>query len=214
MSAEYEEQLRFSVKAELRKRMRGLRKLLPLDARVERSRAIVERLRALPAFERARTVAAFVAIKGEVDVSALLTFARAAGKTVLLPRVDAEREELALHVFAEGDLLEPSGFGVPEPRADAPVIAPHDVDLVIVPGLVFDERGHRIGYGAGFYDKLLPRLPGAVTVGVAYDFQLVAEVPNTAGDVAVALIVTDARVVEAEGLDAGGAPIGEPLPAQ
>jgi len=115
---------------------------------------------------------------------------------VLLPRVEPDREELTLRVVAEGDLLEPGDFGVPEPRADSPVLAPHDVDLVLVPGLAFDERGHRIGYGAGFYDRLLPLLGRALTVGIAFDFQLVAEIPDTPGDAPVALLVTDARVLE------------------
>lgn len=197
MSPEYEQRVRLSVKAELRKRMRSVRGVLPSETRAARSRSIVERLQALPAFQSARTIAAFVAMKGEVDVGPLLVLARALGKTVLLPRVDAERNELALHVFAEDDPLTASGFGVPEPRPDAAVVAPHDVDFVIVPGLVFDERGHRIGYGGGYYDRLLPRLPRALTVGVAFDFQLVPEVPNTPGDAPVALIVTDARVLEA-----------------
>lgn len=196
MPPEYELQVRFSVKTELRKRMRAVRGAVPAASRAERSRAIVERLEALPSFRDARTVAAFVAMRGEVDVGPLLVLARAAGKTVLLPRVDDERGELDLHVFAEGDPLERSAFGVPEPRPDAAVVAPHDVDFVIVPGLVFDERGHRIGYGRGFYDRLLPRLPRALTVGVAFDFQLVPEIPNTPGDVPVALLVTDARVLE------------------
>jgi 5-formyltetrahydrofolate cyclo-ligase len=174
--------------------MRGVRGAMQAEARAERSRAIVARLRDEPCFMQARTVAAFVAIRGEVDLASLVMLARDAGKTVLLPRVDDEGDALVLHVHAADAPLAPSRFGVPEPQPDAPIVPPHAVDLVLVPGLVFDERGHRLGYGAGYYDKLLPTLTRAVSVGVAFDFQLVPELPDTPGDVPVARIVTDARV--------------------
>ena len=71
--------------------------------------------------------------------------------------------------------------------------------MIVVPALAVDPRGHRIGYGAGYYDRTLPRFaPPAVRRAVAFDFQLVAEVPSTEGDVAVDWIVTDARALRAE----------------
>ena len=84
---------------------------------------------------------------------------------------------------------------VREPPISAPLVDPGDVDLVIVPGLVFDERGARIGYGAGLYDRLLPKCSNAARVGVAHDFQLLAEIPEGPGDVRVEVIVTNDRVV-------------------
>jgi 5-formyltetrahydrofolate cyclo-ligase len=194
MPPEYEQQVRFHVKSELRRRMRGVRGAMQAEARAERSRAVVARLRDEACFAQARTVAAFVAIRGEVDLAPLLTLARDAGKTVLLPRVDDAEDVLALHVHAPDAPLEASRFGVPEPRPDAPIVAPHAVDLILVPGLVFDERGHRLGYGAGYYDRLLPKLTRAVSIGVAFDFQLVPELPDTPGDVPLSRIVTDARI--------------------
>ena len=65
-----------------------------------------------------------------------------------------------------------------------------------MPALAFDVRGHRIGYGHGYYDRLLPRLPRALNVAVGYDFQLVSELPDTEGDIAVDWLVTDARTLE------------------
>jgi len=194
MPPEYEQQVRFHVKSELRRRMRGVRRAMAAEARAERSRAIVARLRDEPCFSEARTVAAFVAVRGEVDLAPLVAFAREAGKTVLLPRVDDADDALVLHVHAADAPLEPSRFGVPEPQPEAPIVPPHAVDLVLVPGLVFDVRGHRLGYGAGYYDKLLPTLTRATRVGVAFDFQLVPELPDTPGDVPVSRVVTDARV--------------------
>ena len=92
--------------------------------------------------------------------------------------------------------VESGSMRVPEPPEDSPLVDPAEVDLVIVPALVLDERGARIGYGAGYYDHLLPRLTRAVRIGVVFDFQLVAEVPETVGDERVNVVVTDERVIE------------------
>ena len=83
---------------------------------------------------------------------------------------------------------------------DPALLEERGLDVIVVPALQIDPRGHRIGYGAGFYDRALPRFaPPAVSVGVAFSFQLIAEVPVTEGDVAVALIVTDEQVILPEG---------------
>ena len=193
---EQELRLRQQAKQQLRDRMRSLRRQLPAEARQARSERIVERVRALDAFERAGTLLSFVAIRAEADPSALLAAARAAGKQCALPRVEQDTGRLAVHRWDEGDLLERGAFGVPEPSPSAPTVPLEQLDLVVVPALALDERGHRIGYGKGFYDLLLPTLPNAVRCAVAYDFQLVAEVPEMPGDERVDVIVTDARVLE------------------
>jgi 5-formyltetrahydrofolate cyclo-ligase len=81
-----------------------------------------------------------------------------------------------------------------QPAASAPPIADASIDLVLVPALAVDERGHRIGYGKGFYDRLLPRL-AALRVALVFDFERIVEVPVRAGDVPVDVIVTDERVI-------------------
>ena len=86
-------------------------------------------------------------------------------------------------------------MGFEEPPADAP--EPDALDVIVVPALAVEPRGYRLGYGAGFYDRALPEWTPAVTLAVAFDFQLLAEVPVTPGDVAVRWIVTDSRSFEA-----------------
>lgn len=173
--------------------MRAVRKALPAEARAQRSQAIVERLLALRAWKDAEVVAAFVAIRGEVDLSELRVRAHAAGKTVALPRVDYELGRIVLLAHAPGDPLEPGSLGVPEPTPSAPRIALSAVDLVVVPGLAFDPRGYRVGYGKGFYDQMLPTLTEALSCAVGFDFQLVSEVPDQPHDVPVDVLITDAR---------------------
>jgi len=173
--------------------MRPVRKALPKEARVARAEKIAARLEALDVWSDASSVAGFVPIHGEVNLGPLLARAHAEGKTVALPRVDLEAQRIVLHAQDPKAPLVPGAFGIPEPSPDAPVVP--NVDLVLVPALAFDPRGHRVGYGKGFYDQLLPTLEGAYRCGVGYDFQLVAEVPNTAHDVALDAIVTDARTL-------------------
>jgi 5-formyltetrahydrofolate cyclo-ligase len=189
-----EQALRVRAKAELRERMRGLRRVLPEAACAARSRALCERLIALPEFERARVIVGYAAYRKEADVAFALRAGEQAGKTIGLVRVEPENA-LGVHRHRSGEALVENAYGILEPAADAPEIELARLDLILVPALAADERGHRIGYGQGYYDRFLPRVPRAFKVVVAYDFQLLAETPNTHADVALDCVVTDERVL-------------------
>ena len=192
--------LRAHAKRELRSRMRSVRAVLPLSAVRERSAAAMAQLRALPEIAAARVIVGFSAIQRELDPASLLAEARAQGKRVGLPRViesddPAEPPALALHeVASEAELVE-GAFGILEPAASAPLLAAADVSVVLVPGLAFDVDGHRIGYGRAFYDRLLPSMPQAFRIGIAYDFQLVPELPREPHDIAMQCVVSDKKVL-------------------
>jgi 5-formyltetrahydrofolate cyclo-ligase len=185
------------VKVELRKRMRGLRNTTPASACAARSEKIVERLRDLPALATAKRVALFwpIETKHEVDLRLLDSELRARGVEVAYPSIDPKNGAMTFR-FAPPAALEERGFGFAEPPHDAGEA--RALDAIVVPALGIDGRGHRLGYGVGYYDRALPRFaPPAVTVGVAYDFQLLVEVPAFEMDVPVDWIVTDARTMEA-----------------
>jgi 5-formyltetrahydrofolate cyclo-ligase len=199
-----EDVLRRRVKAELRKRMRGLRKALPATACADRSARIIERLVALEPMARAGAVALFWPIeeRHEVDLRALDARLRERGARVAYPEVDPETHAMTFRFVEHPDAMQTLGFGFREPSLEDPEAAPGELDAVIVPALAADPRGHRIGYGAGYYDRTLPRFaPPAASVAVVFDFQLVAEVPSLEGDVTVAWVVTDTRVLRAEALE-------------
>jgi 5-formyltetrahydrofolate cyclo-ligase len=193
-----EEQLRHRVKGELRKRMRGLRRTLPASACAERSSRIVERLSALEPIVQARSVALFWPIeeRHEVDLRALDARLRERGARVAYPAVDPETRAMTFRFVQDtGSMLE-QGFGFREPSQDSPEAPPGALDVIVVPALAVDPTGHRLGYGVGYYDRTLPAFaPPAVTVAVAFDFQLLAELPVTAGDVSVSWVVTDTRTL-------------------
>lgn len=184
--------LRMRAKAEIRRQLRSVRGVLPETACAERSARACERLRALPELARARVVVGYVAMRKELDPHALLELARAQGKTIGLPRM-FEDGSLSLHVHDAQRDLEENGYGVLEPAEDAARIEPSEVDLIVVPALAIDPRGHRVGYGRGCYDRLLPTLARAFKVGVIYDFQLIAEAPNDTHDAALDCVITDTR---------------------
>jgi 5-formyltetrahydrofolate cyclo-ligase len=184
-----------AVKIELRDRMRRVRRALGDDARAARSAKIAAHVQSLDAWASAANVALFVPMRTEIDVTLLERAARGAGKRIAAPRMIEEGRTLELRAWdADVEPVE-SGRMVREPPESALLVDPASIDLVVVPGLAFDERGARIGYGAGLYDRLLPKCAKATRVGVCLDFQLIAEVPETEGDERVGFVVTDERIV-------------------
>jgi 5-formyltetrahydrofolate cyclo-ligase len=197
---EGEDLLRRRVKAELRKRMRGLRRTTPAAACAERSARIVERLSGLDVVEGARTVALFWPIeeRHEVDLRALDTALRARGARVAYPSIHPETHVMTFRFVGDLGGLEERGLGFKEPPDTAVEARGDELDVIVAPALAVDAAGYRLGYGAGYYDRTIPRFaPPAVAVAVAYDFQLVPELPFTSSDVPVSWIVTDARVLRA-----------------
>jgi 5-formyltetrahydrofolate cyclo-ligase len=192
--------IRVRVKAELRKRLRGVRATMPLEACAKRSGRIVARLEAHPVVQAARSFALFWPIveRHEIDLRPLDASLRARGAKVAYPAIDPETRAMTFR-FTPVEGLEERGFGFSEPAPSAVEANPGDLDVIVVPAIAIDPTGHRIGYGAGFYDRTIARYaPPAVTIGVAFDFQLVAEVPFTEHDVRLAHVVTDEREMAAE----------------
>jgi 5-formyltetrahydrofolate cyclo-ligase len=193
-----EEFLRIKVKAELRKRLRGVRKTMPIEAAFERSTKIIASLESHPAVVAAKSVALFWPIEArkEVDLRTFDAALRKRNVRVAYPAIDPETDVMTFRFVDDAAALEEQGYGFAEPPPDAPHAA--ELDVVIVPAIAVDPTGHRIGYGAGYYDRTLPRYaPPAVSIAVAYDWQLVAEVPATEHDVRVSWVVTDTRTLEA-----------------
>jgi 5-formyltetrahydrofolate cyclo-ligase len=202
-SASAEDRLRRRVKAELRKRMRGLRSALPASACAERSARIAVRLLSLEPIENARTVALFWPIerRHEVDLRLVDARLRERGVRVAYPRVDERTLAMTFHFVTQPEAMKEQtlpGIGLCQPSSGDPEAATGELDAIVVPALAVDPSGQRIGYGAGYYDRTLPRFaPPAASIAVAFDFQLVAEVPITEGDVAARFVVTDARTIKA-----------------
>lgn len=186
-------------KQALRQRLLSRRDAIPPEVRTAKSRLICERIAGLPEFASARTVLLFAPFRSEVDTLPLLAVSLAAAKRVLYPKVDRRSRELLLFEVRNRNELAAGYQGIPEPAvlADDRRAGIAEVDAAVVPGAGFDMTGARIGYGGGYYDRLLALTPGPVTIAPAFEEQLVAEgIRAEAHDRPVSLIVTDRRVID------------------
>ena len=168
------------------------------EQRATATAAIVARVRSLPAWQRARCVLSYMAFGSELDLGELHRELLLQGRLLVAPRVPAQGRALELRQV--GDLaqdLAPSRWGIPEPQPErCPLVDPAQIDLVLVPGLAFGRRGNRLGYGAGFYDRLFQRLaPSALRVACLQDALLVDRVPAEPHDVPVDLLVTESMAL-------------------
>jgi 5-formyltetrahydrofolate cyclo-ligase len=194
--------LRERARTQIRARVRALRQAIPEARLAERSRLIEARIALLPAYREARSVALFWPLSREVDLRNLDLRARGEAKLVYYPVMDPTETGVSTGFALSRDVSE---LGVRsskflEPPADAPRARRGEIDLILVPALAVAANGHRLGYGRGFYDVTLPDFrPPALAVVVAYDFQLLAELPELAHDVASDLVVTDTRTLSVSG---------------
>ena len=181
------------MKDKLRKKILDARFALTPEVRRAKSREIEQRLFDLPEFKSAALVMFYASFQSEVETHGMIRRALAEGKRVVLPRVKGKELELLEIENFDRD-VSPGAWGIPEPDRGKPAVV-QDIGLIIVPGAVFDERGNRVGYGAGFYDKLLPQYQG-MTAALAFELQVVPQVPADAHDVPMKKIVTEKRVIE------------------
>jgi len=181
----------------LRKRLREQRAAMSAAERIAAAQALVVQLEQVPEFMTDRRIGGYWAVGGEVPLMGLMGGLRARDQEYCLPVVGAARQ-LHFAAWRPGDAIAPNRYGIPEPVcAPADLLAPADLDIVLVPLLGFDRRGHRLGFGGGYYDRAFafrrwrrfwhaPRL-----IGVAYAFQQVERIAPAAHDVLLDAVVTE-----------------------
>lgn len=144
-------------------------------------------------FRDARCLALYSAIHNEVSTDEIVGEALGEGKSVVFPRVTGDTLEFVM-IESPADLVT-GAFGVKEPNGRT-LVPVQKLDLVVVPGVAFDQRGHRLGYGRGYYDRALAECPShCMKVGFAYDFQLVEELPATEYDETLSVLITESRTI-------------------
>jgi 5-formyltetrahydrofolate cyclo-ligase len=182
----------------IRRSIRAVRRGLSEAERLARSHRIWERVIALPCYQQARIVLGYMAFDHEVLTDGLMQQAMASGKQIVLPMVQADREGMTLYAIEDLEHDVVSGYrGILEPRPrHTRAVEPEALELVLLPGVAFDLRGGRLGFGAGFYDRLLSRLPRDIpTVGLAFDFQVIPRLPSQPHDIMLDAIVTERGVI-------------------
>jgi len=187
-------------KQTLRNQILALRNKLTPKEIGNRSLTISKKIFSLPEYKQAKAVLFFVSFGSEVLTQPLIKKTLLTGKSVIVPRVNRTKKELNLYQIKSLRELSPGSYGIPEPKPlPERLIKPEKIDLVILPGIVFDKKGARIGYGGGYYDRLLKkfsnplRKPKNVPVyaGLAFDFQVLESIPQKSHDVSVDILVTE-----------------------
>lgn len=186
-------------KHELRKQVLSRRDTLAPAERASLCEKITARVLALSSYQAARCVMAYMSIGSEFDTMALVSDSRAQGKALVLPR--APRGGRALELYTVRDLereLAPGVWGIQEPRPDlCPRASLQEIDFALVPGVAFTARCERLGYGQGYYDRLIaafPRRPSLVAA--AFALQIVPALPTSATDQVVDSVITEDAAYE------------------
>lgn len=190
-----------SAKRELRKRVLARRDALSPGERAAASAKIRERVLALPEFRDAKGVHGFVSFVEEVDTAPIMAACAAAGKAIYLPYINEARDRIGCALWGPEDSLVPGPFGTqePPPASRGPVDLAA-IDLVLMPGVAFDRRGGRLGYGKAYYDHFLAEVAakrGSMPdlVALAFSAQIVEAVPLNAWDVRIPQIATERELI-------------------
>ena len=172
--------------------------------RADASAAIAARIGGSRAFADAGVVLLTLPFRSEWDAMLVVARALAAGKIVAAPRVDAPARMLRVYRIEDVARDVETGYrGIPEPRASCEEVPLARIEWVLVPGVAFDADGRRLGYGGGFYDRLLPGVPAtAPRVAGAFEMQIVDHVPTAPHDIGVDIVVTEQRTVDRAARDA------------
>lgn len=182
-------------KATLRLKARAARRALTPEVRTEAARVIAERVLDLPEMQDVRAVLVYGASPEEADPAVLEATLRERGVRIAYPRV-AGPQELELHWIGDRSELVPGSFGLLQPSAEATCALPEHIDAIIVPGVAFDEACGRVGYGRGYYDWLLGGSCATIpSIGIAFDEQIVADVPCEDRDWRLTVVVTPTRTL-------------------
>ena len=181
-------------KAVLRREALARRDALPRELRA----AAAEAIAAQPfpvAIKPGAVVSGFMPMKSEINPIPLMRKLADAGATLALPVVAGKGQPLIMRAWSFGEPLASGVWGIREAGSDAPEVFP---DILIVPLLAFDRRGHRIGYGAGYFDMTIAALRArkpVVAAGIAFAAQEIAEVPTTPRDARLDLVLTEREVI-------------------
>jgi len=186
-------------KNRLRVKLKSLRALVSPSMAEAASQSVWNILAATPEFTKAKAVGAFASTPTEINTFSILENSLESGKKLFLPRVAKDKSGFDYYRVDSLKNLSPGHFGIPEPIGNRKAKW-EELDLVLVPGLAFDKKGNRLGYGQGYYDQALPRLKKSCwTIGLAYSFQVDDEVPNSPRDVPVMALLTEKGFSYCEG---------------
>jgi 5-formyltetrahydrofolate cyclo-ligase len=185
--------LKNEIRAEVLKR----RDSIPLDLKKRKDAAINNRLFNLEEFIDAMSVLMYVSFRTEVDTIGQLEGILCLGKKLVVPLVDSKQKQLTLYEIKDITDLVPGYMDIPEPKAvENRKVELKDIDIIVIPGTGFDTKGNRLGYGGGYYDRLLADTEKNIPkIALAFEEQIAEEIPSEPHDMKMDIIITDERVI-------------------
>lgn len=188
-------------KQSVRKEILEKRKSMSKDEAVSKSNDVTKFLLSTDAYKNANTIMAYIDFRNEVNTEKLIKKAIEDGKKIVIPISIVETRQLVLSELIDYDNeLESGAYGILEPKKEfIRETDPKSVDLVLIPGVAFDRRGFRIGYGAGYYDRFLERVrPDVSKIALAFDLQMVPFAYEDSHDVPVDMVITESEIINCE----------------
>lgn len=191
----------FLDKKALRKAMMERRKNIPQEERKEKSNRIKERLFSLELFKKANFIFTFISTEEEVDTHEIIKESINMGKRIGVPiTLSKEKRMMVSEIQDFASELEIGYYNILTPKKEyIREVDPEEIDMVLVPGLIFREDGYRIGYGGGYYDRFLGGIDSVIKIGLCYEMQLSEDIPIDTYDIPVNYIITEERLIDCKG---------------
>ncbi len=178
-------------KNQMRENLKKLRAQIPSELSESACQGVWDIFRTTPEFQKAKGIGVFASVPEEINTYLLLEGVLSAGKRLYLPKVVKGKTHFDFYPVNDIKKLAPGAFGILEPTVPKPADW-SELDLVLVPGLAFDRHGNRLGFGKGYYDRVLPLLrKSTLIVGLAYSFQIVDKVPVSTEDVPMKALLSE-----------------------
>ena len=182
-------------KAKFRSYMTTLRKALSSNEREYANDRIFKSLSNRPEMKYARRICIYVSLPEEVDTHVIIATLFKEKRAVIVPSITADSASTTLHRVRFFDDLIEGSYGVEEPKETCELVNKKTVDLFIVPGLSFDSKGYRLGWGKGYYDRLLAN-SRAPKIGIAYSCQILSRLPHSSYDIPMDVVITEKEIID------------------
>lgn len=184
--------MRKTNKKELRSKILTIRNNLDKDIKQKYDKIIFKKLRERSEYINSKNIFIYLGYGSEIDTISLVKDMFLDGKNVCIPKTNIEDRTMEAVIIRDLDNLEEDKYGILEPKSNYDVIDKQDIDLVVMPGVAFDNDGGRLGYGGGYYDKfLMDCSEDKYKIALAYDFQVIESVPKEEHDILVNCIITE-----------------------
>lgn len=184
------------MKKEIRSTILKKRNSMNFSKVLEKSKRIKEQVFHMHEFKDAKTILFYISYDNEVYTHEMIKESLKIKKQVVVPKIDMDNHMILCSSLTQWDDLLIGAYNILEPRQEClNEVPPETIDLIVIPGIAFDEHGNRIGHGTGYYDRLLKKKNNAHRLGLAFEVQIVENIPTESHDVKVEKIVTEERII-------------------